>query len=138
MARNYIFKKDFTKAEEEIRVCQKMQGDKKGLLYLDALLLAQRGNKSEALKIIVDPKELMFCSVLGLKKETLQALDTATTRLLKRQIYGNVSFSSFVSLNGLDNSSFYDFIRDEPKFKEIRERVKKDHDEKLSKYKKYF
>ena len=73
-----------------------------------------------------------------MKNETLHALDSATTLLLKGQIYGSSSFSSFVSLNGLDKSTFYDFIRDEPKFKEIRERVKKDHDEKLRAYRKYF
>lgn len=136
IAITYIFKKDFAKAQQEINIYQKMQGER--LLTLEAFLMASRGDKSGALKLIPDPNSITLRSILGMKKEALQALDTATTRLLKGQIYGSASFSSFVSLNGLDKSTFYDFIRDEPKFKEIRERVKKDHDEKLRAYRKYF
>ncbi|MEK6783360.1 MAG: hypothetical protein AABY93_16785 [Bacteroidota bacterium] len=140
MAFIYIHRKDFANAEREIRVCQKMQGDKRQLL-LEALLLARKGRKSEALQLISiseDKPGIAFYSVLGMKKETLHVLDSLTTSLLKGQIYGSASLSSFVSLHGLDNSTFYDFIRAEPKFKEIREKVKKDHDEKLSAYRKYF
>ncbi len=147
LALNYIFNKNFKEAQREINISQKIQGERQ--LFFEVLLLARMGDKAGALKLIPNPNSIsntgsiliansiLLCSALGMKNESLHALDSATTLLLKRQIYGS-SFSSFVSLNGLDKSTFYDFIRDEPKFKEIRERVKKDHDEKVSKYKKYF
>ena len=148
LALNYIFNKNFKEAQREINISQKIQGERQ--LFSEVLLLARMGDKAGALKLIPNPNSIpnpgsiflansiFLCSALGMKNETLHALDSATTLLLKGQIYGSSSFSSFVSLNGLDKSTFYDFIRDEPKFKEIRERVKKDHDEKLKAYRKYF
>lgn len=94
-----------------------------------ALLYAMKGRKEDALNLSKDIRILM---ALGMKKETLEQLDTLSTKpipLIDHKV-ANILFS----VSALESSPLWNFVRGEPEFIRILERVKKTQIEKLRLY----
>lgn len=127
----YVIQRNLNEARRELTMIEKM--DTTIFRIQKAVLLAAEGQKDEALRLISPGGLPRFVwSQLGMKKELLKHLDEYTARPIP--ILAQVSPNIPYSLRGLDKCPLWDVIRNEPEFKRIRERVKKDHDEKLKKY----
>ncbi len=93
-----------------------------------------KGEREQALKTF---SGLEVLSMLNMRREMLAQLDTTSLRTSTTGRIPDLTSptrNALYSIKGLDNSPIFDFIRSEPEFKRIRERVKKDHDEKLRRY----
>jgi TolB-like protein/Tfp pilus assembly protein PilF len=129
----FIFMKDFEEAENALARIEEIRPDSKQLRRDRAWLLAAKGEKEEALKLM-DEEELYrsyatsIYSLLGMKDEAIENINIGIEEGFKKiQQY-------MYSYPYLKNNPCYDNLRDDPRFKEIERRQKKEYDEKLKKY----
>jgi tetratricopeptide (TPR) repeat protein len=90
--------------------------------YYESWLLALEGKKEEALSL---SKGMTTYSLLDMKGEGINLVDSINT------IYDYTGFYTYIILK---NHILTEFIRDEPRFKEILAEAKKVHEERVRKY----
>lgn len=104
-------------------------GTKSDLKFQESLILAAEGKREHALRT---NKSLEVYSILGMKKEALNLIDSSNSATNFTGTYYSYNY------NFLTNAKVTEFIRDEPKFQEILARAKKVHEERVAKYSHYF
>lgn len=107
---------------EATRIIEKIEKLSAKLKWTRALPLAMEGKKEEALSL---NKDILVWSLLKMKEETISKLDTKSVEEY---------FTSPYSYLNLNNAAYFDFIREEPKFKEILIKAKEVHDIRVGKY----
>jgi len=118
----YIKMRKYEKVEDLIAKTEKAQPNYWGVSYGKALLLAAKGEKEKALALW---KNSEVFSLLGMKDEAIQHLN--------QEIRQSVRYPYLFYLYLLNNS-FYENLRDDPRFKEIVNNEKKLYEEYLEKY----
>lgn len=127
LAMTFIYQGKMDSAKSNLERSERFLGTRNNRLR--AMLLAAEGGQDSALRLDNGP---LVLSLLGLKREAMNRIDSLTSG--KRYAFGEVTLTTLWTLEGLDRSPIWDFIRSEPQFKEIRQRVKRDHDERLRKF----
>ena len=89
----------------------------------EALILAFEGRKEESLNLYLGDE--FIYSMLNMKVDALNRIDS---------LRNDPVYDTFYSYPSLQNDKVFDFLRDEPKFKEILAKVKIVHDERVAKY----
>lgn len=115
-----VLKKDGQDAGNRIAIIKKINPDYYRLADLQAMLLALEGKKKEALKL---SNTMRVMSLLEMKKEFLKKLESESK-----------ATSNSLDPNVLTNEPQYFFIKNEPSFEAILERVKANYEERLAKY----
>jgi tetratricopeptide (TPR) repeat protein len=118
----YIKMRKYEKVEDLIARTEKIRPNYWGVFYGKALLLAAKGEKEKALAFW---KNSEVYSLLGMKDEAIQHLN--------QEIRQSVRYPYLFYLYLLNNS-FYENLRDDPRFKEIVNNEKKLYEEYLEKY----
>jgi len=117
-----IMMKRYDKAEEIISRGEKTTPEALWVKKQRATLLAIRGEKNKALALF---KNSEIYALLGMKDDTFACFD--------KEIRASV-FSPYIYYQDLLHNSFYDRLRDDPRFKALLEREKKLYDEATIKY----
>lgn len=112
--------KDVVYHLEIIRGIKGIRSDHYRVNFLQALLFAKEGKRAEALKL---NSGFVVMSFLGMKKEFLAKLDSISKTYIQT-----------IDPTSLLKNPVYDFVRDDPKFKTILDREKKEYEVKLAKY----
>jgi TolB-like protein len=115
-----VLKGDIVQARRHLEVARGINPDFGLVINLEALIIAHEGQKAKALGLSNDSRVL---SLLGMKKEFLAKVDSISRRP-----------TNTLDPVGLQKDPQYDFVRDEPEFKVILERVRRNYEEKLAKY----
>ncbi len=132
-ARQLILKKKYEEAEKEIATAEKIAPGRTRAQLYRALLLAAKGEKDRALKLINGMAPYRYdvtsvYSLLGLKDEAIKYIEEGIET-------GFEKVSEYMySYPYLKNNPCYKNLHDDPRFKEILKKEKKKHDEKLNKY----
>jgi serine/threonine protein kinase/CheY-like chemotaxis protein/Tfp pilus assembly protein PilF len=121
----FMMGKDIEKAEEYLNKAEKVNPGYPGIQVYKSLMLALRGDKKHALAL---RKNGVIYALLGMREEAI----TYIQDVIKK---GNEHFQ--YSYLPLEHSTFYDSLRDEPRFAEIIEKQKKKYEERLQKYGKF-
>ena len=115
-----FYDKNYSEAKE---IYKRLESINKGENEFErAIILAIDGHREEAL---ITYKSLGVYSILGMKKEALNRLDSLGAN---QNYIGNYSYLNLVNL------PHFKFIKDEPRFKEILAEAKKVHEERVAKY----
>ena len=112
----YAFQKKLPEAKRELEIIKRINADYFQMNLFEAIILAMQGKKEEALKKSTDIRILML---LGMKKEFLVWLE-------ERKI-DRISPAEL-------KTRHFDFVRNEPAFKDFQEQVKIDYEKKMAKY----
>ena len=124
-----LYDKDLDEAKRLYHTLEQLQPSNNK--YEEALLLATEGNREAALSTskISNSKRLRLYSILDMKEEALVIIDSLSKE---------VGYAAFDTYLNLQNNKIFEFIRDEPKFKEMLSKAKKVHEERVAKYGHYF
>ena len=112
----YANQKKLIKAKREKEIIKRINPDHVRMNLLEASILAIEGKKEEALNTSKDYRVLIL---LGMKREFLTLLPK-----WKVELFSPVEFKTLI----------YDFVRNEPAFKDFEERVRIDYEKRLKKY----
>jgi len=109
------YRKNFVEAERLLRKIKKINPDR-DFSYLDARILAEKGDKEKALNLFKTMDAEIYV-ILKMKPEALKALE-------KKNRFNYLEFKNF---------HFY-FLRDDPRFEKIVQQAKILYEERLKKY----
>lgn len=136
-ARMLIMQKKIDDADKEIAIVEDLAPDIPEIKYTKALLLAVRGEKEKALTMIEEAKKEPYFytyllsrvyAILGLKDEAIK-----TIKLGIEKGFQEIQEYPY-DYPFLENSYFYDPLRDDPRFIEILRQQEKKYNENLRKY----
>ena len=131
--RQLIMMKKYDEAEIELAVAEQLEPNNPRIRHHRAWILAAKGEKERALTLIKDKASFHYdatsiYSLLGMKDESINNIEEGI----------NIGFEKtgdyMYSYPSLINNPCYDNLRDDPRFKEIVRRQKKEYDKKLKKY----
>ena len=112
----YTTHKKIAEAKREFEIIKKIKPDFHRMHILEGYILAAQGNKEEALK---KDKDINVYMLLGMKNEFLTELNKQSINLYSPEEL---------------KTSYYDFVRNEPAFKDFQKRLKVDYEKRLAKY----
>lgn len=115
-----LLQRNRTEALRHIETIKQINPEYYRLNDLQAMLLAADGRKTEALKMSVEPRVL---SMLRMKKEFLSQLDAESK-----------DAANTLNPDVLLKEPQFEFVRDDPTFKIILEKVSESYEARLSKY----
>ena len=118
----FMMKRDIEKAEEHLNKAEKVNPGYPGIQVYRILICALRGDRKGALAI---RKNGVIYALLGMREEAISYIQDTISK-------GNEHFQ--YSYLPLAHSTFYDSLRDDPRFAEILKKQKKRYEEKLQKY----
>jgi serine/threonine protein kinase/CheY-like chemotaxis protein/Tfp pilus assembly protein PilF len=118
----FMQRKSADKAEEYLNRAEKINPGFPGINVYKALIFALKGDKKRALAI---RKNGVIYALLGMKEKAFRYIQDVIDK-------GNEHFQ--YSFLPLANSTFYDSLRDDPRFEKIIEKQKKRHESRLQKY----
>lgn len=134
-ARQLIMMKKFKEAEKIISQEEKKNPDLPDIQYTQAYIYAFNGENDKALKIIEDLDPYFFTSLispvyalLGMRDEAIENIQNVIQRGLSR-----IKTSPY-SYHVLTENSFYDVLRNDPRFQEILKEEKRKYQERLKKF----
>lgn len=121
----FMMKKDTEKAEEYLNKAEKVNPGYPGIQVYRALIFAQRGDRKGALTI---RKNGVIYTLLGMREEAIKYIQDVISKANEHFQYSYLP---------LTHSTFYDSLRDDPRFAEIIKKQKKRYEERLQKYGKF-
>jgi len=121
----FMMGKDIEKAEEYLNKAEKVNPGYPGIQVYKSLILALRENKKHALAI---RKNGVIYALLGMREDAIKYIQDVIKK-------GNEHFQ--YSYLPLTHSTFYDSLRDDPRFAKIINKQKKKYEERLQKYGKF-
>ncbi len=133
-ARQLIMMKMYEQAEKELEKAEKIRPDYSHIQYYQAWILAAKGEKEKALAFIRNADfpylyhVTSIYSLLGMKDQAIKGISEGIDKGfhdIKDYLY---SYPFLIS------NPFYDYLRDDARFKEIVKREKKKYEQKLEKY----
>jgi TolB-like protein/tetratricopeptide (TPR) repeat protein len=132
-ARQLIMKKKYKEAEKEIATAEKIAPGRPRTQHLRAFLLATKGEKEKALRLIKERAPYRYdatsiYSLLGLEDEAIKYIEEGIEAGFERVSEYMYSYPY------LKNNPCYKNLRNDPRFKGILKKEKKKYDEKLNKY----
>jgi tetratricopeptide (TPR) repeat protein len=136
-ARMLINEQKFEEAEKEIAVAEELNPKASGINFTIAFLAAAKGEKEKALALVKPAEaEPLFYSyllsrvyaVLGLKDKAIEHINLGIEKGFQEMLDYMYDYPF------LNTNSFFDNLRDDPRFIEILARQKKQYEENLSKY----
>ncbi len=116
----YVMKGELENAANELAIAEKLGGDRNSVQR--AMLLAAEGEKEAALRI---SRDINVLCLLRMKDEALEALESTESSPVIEPVSHIAS---------LEKNPIFDFVREEPEFKRIYARKKKEYDENVKRY----
>ena len=129
-ARQLIMRKNYDEAEKEIALADKIEALRPRARRLRALIFAAKGEKESALSLIKEEKLSYLYditgiySILGMKDEAIKKINDGIEKgfqAVKEYLYAY----PFLATN-----PFFDNLRNDPGFKEILEKQRRDYEHK--------
>ena len=133
----FVFINKYNEAEKILSKAEKMEPGSSRIQSYKALVLAAKGEREKSLKLIKEEPPYSYIatsvySLLGMKDKAIKYITKGINSGLEFKMTYLYSYSFLI------NNPCYDNLRDDPRFKKILKRQKKDYEDKSKKYGKLY